>query len=157
MIQNLATFSDPPPCLHGDFLEKVREGAQAVERRCPGIKAWIDRARNLVVFGPERHGGMTLFVTAVSLFKSAGGKLHPLGFIGSDSVDNVVRKLNSAKMPWHLKERMLKDAEKSAEHDKQEKLGRAVEDSQPEAEKFKTWVKGNLTTDTKFRKHFGME
>lgn len=156
MIQNLASLSSPPPSLSGDHLKSVRAGCEQVERRCPGIKCWIDVSRQLVVFGPARMEGSTLFSYAVPLFKAAEGRLNPLGFKDADSVDNVVNKLNSAKMPAHLKDRLARQAEETEKKETEKRLEKALEDRRPEAEKMERWIKENLITESKYRKFMGV-
>lgn len=109
-----------------------------------------------MVFGPARLEGLSLFAYAVPLFKNTGGRLHPMGFVGADSVDRVVDKLNSAKMPEHQKIALERQAEKDLEHARVNALEKVIEDRRPEAEKFQRWIRSNLSTDFKFRRFMGL-
>ncbi len=99
---------------------------------------------------------MSLFAYAVPLFRNSGGRLHPMGFVGPDSVDRVVDKLNSAKMPEHQKMALERQAEKDLVLERENALQRTIEDRRPEAEKFSRWIRSHLTTDFKFRRFMGL-
>lgn len=154
-FENLTTLSNPPPILNGTLLASVRLGAVEVQNRCPGVKVWIDTARNLLVFGPERLGGSVLFACTVPLFYSKQG-LQPRGFVGENSVDRVVDRLNSAKMPQAQKDALVAKAERDEKSAHRNRILELVEDGRKGAENFERWIKWNLNTESRYRRFMGI-